>query len=111
MFRPPFDEFEVQRCVLDPGQTHAIRGHIGPSIVLVHSGSAQSACESGHAHLPEVEIDSQIYKGEVFFIPACSSVTLTAGEEGLSLFMAVCNRCVFVKDLPKPGCDVHAEVE
>lgn len=58
-----------------------------------------------------METDAQVHKGEVYFIPACSSVTLTAGTQGLQLFIAVCNRAVFVSDPPIPGSDLHEQVE
>lgn len=39
-------------------------------------------------------------KGQVYFIHEGSKVTLTAESEGLELFIAVCNRCIFVNEPP-----------
>lgn len=54
VYRPPVDEFEVVVTEVQPGQSHTIRGHIGPSLWLVQQGSGEASCNSGHGHLPEV---------------------------------------------------------
>uniref|UniRef100_A0A0D6R0Q7 mannose-6-phosphate isomerase n=1 Tax=Araucaria cunninghamii TaxID=56994 RepID=A0A0D6R0Q7_ARACU len=64
-YSPPFDEFEVDRCILPPGTTVTFHAAAGPSIFLILYGEG----EMTQKFLDNNSITS-LHEGDVFFVPA-----------------------------------------
>ncbi|XP_062192263.1 mannose-6-phosphate isomerase 1-like [Phragmites australis] len=88
-YTPPFDEFEVDCCLVPPGELVVISPVPGPSIFLVMAGEG------------EVQVDSmsdweKAKEGDVFFVPAYTEVMLSAcGPEFMQLYRAGVNSRFF----------------
>lgn len=88
-YTPPFDEFEVDCCLLPPGELVVISPVRGPSIFLVMTGEG------------EIQVDSmsdgeKAKEGDVFFVPAYTEVKLSAcGPECMQLYRAGVNSRFF----------------
>lgn len=80
-FIPPFDEFEVDRCILPEKSTAEFPAILGPSIFLVMEGEGTMNTSS----------DEIVCEGDVLFAPANTSITV-ATSSGLHLYRAgVCS--------------------
>lgn len=73
-YLPPFDEFEVDRCILPQGASTVFPAIPGPSVFLVVKGKG-TVCEE------------LVAEGDVLFTPANSQVTVKT-TSGLSLYRA-----------------------
>jgi mannose-6-phosphate isomerase len=88
-YTPPFDEFEVDCCLVPQGELVIISPVPGPSIFLVMTGEG------------EVQVDSmsegeKTKEGDVFFVPAYTEVKLSAcGSEFMQLYRAGINSRFF----------------
>ncbi|KAL6589872.1 hypothetical protein ACP70R_050186 [Stipagrostis hirtigluma subsp. patula] len=88
-YTPPFDEFEVDCCLVPPGELVVVSPVPGPSIFLVMTGEG------------EIEVDSisdreKAKEGDVFFTPAYTEVKLSAcGPEFMQLYRAGVNSRFF----------------
>jgi mannose-6-phosphate isomerase len=88
-YTPPFDEFEVDCCLVPQGELVIISPVPGPSIFLVMTGEG------------EVQVDSmsegeKTKEGDVFFVPAYTEVKLSAcGSEFMLLYRAGINSRFF----------------
>ncbi|KAL7090305.1 hypothetical protein ACP275_12G032500 [Erythranthe tilingii] len=77
-YLPPFDEFEVDRCIL-PQETSTVFPAVnGPSVFVVVSGEG----EMGPAFTEEL-----VGEGDVLFIPADTEITVKTSS-GLNLYRA-----------------------
>ncbi|XP_060193555.1 mannose-6-phosphate isomerase 1-like [Lycium barbarum] len=81
---PPFDEFEVDRCILPEESTAEFPAIPGPSIFMVVEGK-------GTVTTPLNEI---IREGDVFFTPANTSITVSTSS-GLHLYRTGVNSSFF----------------
>lgn len=88
-YTPPFDEFEVDCCLVPPGEPVVISPVPGPSIFLIMTGEG------------EVQVDSmsegeKAKEGDVFFVPAYTEVELSScGPELMQLYRAGVNSRFF----------------
>ncbi|KAM0880148.1 hypothetical protein ACQ4PT_033780 [Festuca glaucescens] len=101
-YTPPTDEFEVDRCLLPPGEVVVMPPALSPSIFLVMTGEG------------EIQVDSILdgenaKEGDVFFVPANTEVKLSAsGHASMQLYRAgvnsaslkACNTVVTGKKIP-----------
>uniref|UniRef100_A0ACD5VL03 Uncharacterized protein n=1 Tax=Avena sativa TaxID=4498 RepID=A0ACD5VL03_AVESA len=84
-YTPPTDEFEVDCCLLPPGEVVVMPPTPSPSIFLVMTGKG------------EIQVDSMLYgektkEGDVFFVPAYTGVKLSAcGHASMQLYRAGVN--------------------
>ncbi|OIT38308.1 PREDICTED: mannose-6-phosphate isomerase 1-like [Nicotiana attenuata] len=85
-FVPPFDEFEVDRCILPKQSTAEFPAIPGPSMFLVIEGEGTMTTSS----------DEIVCEGDVFFAPANISITV-ATSSGLHLYRAGVNSSFFEK--------------
>jgi mannose-6-phosphate isomerase len=87
-YTPPFDEFEVDCCLLPPGEMVVISPVPGPSIFLVVKGEG------------EVQVDSmsgeKAKEGDVFLVPAYTEIKISAFKpEFMQLYRAGVNSRFF----------------
>ena len=66
----------------------------GPNILLVQAGSGAATAAPS---LPDKLLDScpQLSKGAAFFVPSNTSLVLSAGKQGLLVWLAAVNARVF----------------
>ncbi|CAO2185470.1 unnamed protein product [Urochloa humidicola] len=88
-YTPPFDEFEVDCCLVPPGELVVISPVPGPSIFLVMTGEGELQADS-------VSAGEETKEGDVFFAPAYTEVKLsTCGPELMQLYRAGVNSRFF----------------
>ncbi|MEW5298175.1 MAG: hypothetical protein WDW36_001327 [Sanguina aurantia] len=100
VYRPPFEEFELQRVAVAPGSVVSLPANQGPMILLVQHGSGSAVCSSAHTPAGGSESigliqDPVVRRGGIFFVPAGTCVTMTA-EESLTVWAAACNSNFFL---------------
>ncbi|CAH9141943.1 unnamed protein product [Cuscuta epithymum] len=78
-YSPPFDEFEVDHCILPRLVTTVFPAAPGPSIFLVFAGEGTMTTRSSNEAIAE---------GDVLFAPANTNVTVSTTTTGLSVFRA-----------------------
>lgn len=81
---PPFDEFEVDRCILPEKSTAEFPAIPGPSIFMVMEGEGTVTTSSNEI----------IREGDVFFAPANTSITVSTSS-GLHLYRTGVNSRFF----------------
>lgn len=97
VYRPPFEEFEIQRMEVPSGEPVTIPTNPGPLILLVDrgAGSAQAAAATslkGDGLQQQVEL----HRGSIVFVPAGTGLSFTASAAGaLTIWAAACNAKVF----------------
>jgi mannose-6-phosphate isomerase len=85
-YLPPFDEFEVDRCILPRGESTVFPAVPGPSIFLVMGGE-------GVMHAGSLKGDV-VTEGDVVFAPANTEISITSASE-LQLYRAGVNSRAF----------------
>ncbi|KAL8250879.1 hypothetical protein R6Q59_034572 [Mikania micrantha] len=106
-YNPPFEEFEVEQCILDQGASVVFPAVPGPSIFLVLSGqgfmyktttsSSSSSSSSPLSSPPPPSLSEDIVQGgDVLFAPANTKVHVSTESE-LRLFRAGVNHLMFLK--------------
>ncbi|KAL6994013.1 Mannose-6-phosphate isomerase 2 [Sarracenia purpurea var. burkii] len=83
---PPFDEFEVDRCILPRGASVAFPASPGPSIFVVMEGEGTMVAES---------FEDLVREGDVLFAPANTDISLSSASELLHLYRAGVNSRFF----------------
>ena len=84
-YTPPFDEFEVDSCLVPPGKLVVISPVPCPSIFLVMTGEGELQADS-------LSDGEKAKEGDVFFVPAYTEVKLSAsGPESMKLYRAGVN--------------------
>ncbi|CAM8941318.1 unnamed protein product [Rhodiola kirilowii] len=82
---PPFDEFEVDHCVLPHNASTTFSAMHGPSVFLAMAGEGIIQTDSS---------EERIIEGDVFFAPADCEILLTAKTE-LQIYRAGVNSKLF----------------
>lgn len=72
-YLPPFDEFEVDHCILPQGESVSFPAVPGPSIFLVVAGEGMMNAESPKGHV--------ITEGDVFFAAADTEINITSASQ------------------------------
>lgn len=89
-YTPPFDEFEVDHCLLPSGESVVLSAVPGPSLFVVVAGEGN--LQPGLA----MEDTVAVKEGHVFFVPANSEIKISAGAAGkLQLYRARVNNKFF----------------
>ncbi|CAN4079964.1 unnamed protein product [Withania somnifera] len=83
-YLPPFDEFEVDRCILPPHSIVAFLSAPGPSIFVVMGGEGTMTTTA----------EAIVAEGDVLFAPANTNITI-ATSSGLHLYRAGVNSRFF----------------
>ncbi|KAF7027177.1 hypothetical protein CFC21_039241 [Triticum aestivum] len=84
-YTPPTDEFEVDCCLLPPGEVAVMPPVPGPSIFLVMAGEGEVQADS-------MSGGEKAKEGDVFFVPAHTEVSLSAsGHASMQLYRAGVN--------------------
>ena len=79
-YTPPFDEFEVDCCLVPAGELVIISSVPGPFVFVVIAGEGKLQADS----LPD---GKRAKEGDVFFVPAYTEVKLsTRGPESMQLY-------------------------
>ncbi|KAF9612893.1 hypothetical protein IFM89_004309 [Coptis chinensis] len=81
-YSPPFDEFEVDCCVLPQRATTVFPAISGPSIFIVTSGQGKMQTESSN--------NEELKEGSVFFVPIDTQITIACISD-LQLYRAGVN--------------------
>ncbi|RCV24468.1 hypothetical protein SETIT_5G087000v2 [Setaria italica] len=88
-YTPPFDEFEVDCCLVPPGELVVIAPVPGPSMFLIMMGE-------GELQIDSLSAGEKAKDGDVFFVPAYTEVKLsTFGTESMQLYRAGINSRFF----------------
>lgn len=88
-YTPPFEEFEVDHCLLPPGESVSYSALPGPSLLVVVAG--EGCLQTGPA-----SEDLVIKEGHVFFVPANNEIKISADAAGeLHLYRAGVNNKFF----------------
>ncbi|KAE8654962.1 Mannose-6-phosphate isomerase 2 [Hibiscus syriacus] len=85
-YLPPFDEFEVDRCVLPKGSSAVFPAVPGPSVFLAFAGEGTFKTGSCGGIVTE---------GDVMFGPANTEITITATARELQIYRAGINSRFF----------------
>lgn len=85
-YLPPFDEFEVDRCILPKGESTVFPPVAGPSIFLALVGEGMMHTGSSKGDV--------VIEGDVLFAPANTEISITAASE-LVLYRAGVNNRFF----------------
>uniref|UniRef100_A0A453DT47 Phosphomannose isomerase type I C-terminal domain-containing protein n=1 Tax=Aegilops tauschii subsp. strangulata TaxID=200361 RepID=A0A453DT47_AEGTS len=84
-YTPPTDEFEVDCCLLPPGEVVVMPPVPGPSIFLVMTGEGEVQADS-------MSDGEKAKESDVFFVPAHTEVRLSAcGHASMQLYRAGVN--------------------
>lgn len=84
-YLPPFDEFEVDSCILPRGASTVFPAVPGPSIFVITAGEGRMRTASSKEVVSE---------GDVLFAPANIEITITTASE-LHLYRAGVNSRFF----------------
>lgn len=88
-YTTPFDEFEVDHCLLQPKESVVFPAIPGPSIFLVVAGE-------GKMHMASGVEEQKIAKGDVYFVPAQNEIRLSAvADEQITMYRAGVNSRIF----------------
>ncbi|PKI75630.1 hypothetical protein CRG98_004031 [Punica granatum] len=79
-YLPPFDEFEVDSCILPKETSTVFPAALGPSIFLFTVGKGKISIGSSAEGVP-------VNEGDVIFVPANIEISLTS-ETGLQVYRA-----------------------
>ena len=77
-YQPPFDEFEMDSCMIPIGHTLEFPSIQGPSIVIVLEGNGDLL----EIHNKDETYSMSLQSGDVFFVPAETHFQLTASSKG-----------------------------
>lgn len=113
-YRPPFEEFEIQRIEVPAGETVTIPTNQGPLLLLVHAGSGSVEAKPGSSSVQDAALQKQVelHRGSVTFVPADTGLTFTASATGpLSFWAAAVNASVFAVPAPVPAAEEPVPAE
>ena len=89
-YTPPFDEFEVDCCLVPAGELVIISSVPGPFVFVVIAGEGKLQADSRFSD------GKRAKEGDVFFVPAYTEVKLSArGPESMQLYRAGVNSSFF----------------
>ncbi|XP_074572039.1 mannose-6-phosphate isomerase 2-like [Curcuma longa] len=72
-YAPPFDEFEVDRCILPSKESVLFSPVPGPSIFIIVAGEGQLQMGS--------VIEERVAEGDAYFVPAHSQISFSASDD------------------------------
>ncbi|XP_009409962.2 mannose-6-phosphate isomerase 2 isoform X1 [Musa acuminata AAA Group] len=88
-YTPPFDEFEVDRCLLPPKESVVFSAIPGPSIFVIVAGE-------GTMQISSPAEERKVIQGDAFFVPAQNEIRLIASADApIHLYRAGVNNRVF----------------
>lgn len=88
-YAPPFDEFEVECCMIPSGESIVLAEISGPSILLIISGE-------GWLQMGMTSTTEAVSEGNVFFLPAHCEISFGAGiTRSLQVYRAGVNSRFF----------------
>ncbi|GMH38245.1 hypothetical protein BSKO_06129 [Bryopsis sp. KO-2023] len=92
-YRPPFDEFEVQSISVPGGTSATLPVNQGPIILLVQKGTGQAKATAPMSDTA-LETDTKLSRGNVFFVPAGTSLEVSTDDAPLLMWAACVNQKV-----------------
>ncbi|KIY91598.1 hypothetical protein MNEG_16367 [Monoraphidium neglectum] len=96
VFRPPFEEFEIQLVEVPAGETVPAPTNPGPLLLLVTRGAGSAAASGGAAASSKLLAQAELRRGSVAFVPAGTTIKYTASGAGdLQVWAAAVNAKVF----------------
>ncbi|KAL7607931.1 mannose-6-phosphate isomerase 1 [Lactuca sativa] len=93
-YTPPFEEFEVDRCVLTEGATVVFPAVPGPAVFVVISGEGSMLTSSS-----EESVSVSVSEGSALFAPAGTEVCVST-ESKVELYRAGVNNKVLMNTTP-----------
>lgn len=90
-YRPPFEEFEVQRLAMGAEDVAQLPAAQTPRLLLVQHGSGRAEA-SGAVVNASLADSTPLARGDVFFVPAGTQFTLRTDAEPLRIWGASCNQ-------------------
>ncbi|KAI8467236.1 MAG: mannose-6-phosphate isomerase [Monoraphidium minutum] len=111
VYRPPFEEFEIQRVDIPAGEAVPVPTNPGPLLLLVTGGAGTATASGGAAASGKLQPQLELRRGSVVFVPAATSVTYSAaGSADLQVWVAAVNAKVFAP-MAVPAAAEAAAVE
>lgn len=114
MFRPPFDEFEIQRVDVPAGESVAPLPNPGPLLLLVQAGAGSAVAAGGGPAdgAEQLRAAMELRRGSVVFVPAGTAVTYSASGAGtMTVWAAAVNAKVFAPAAAPAAAEEAAAVE
>lgn len=95
VYRPPFDEFEVLSINISEGTSATLPVNQGPILLLVQKGTGHAKVASPMSDTA-LETDTKICRGDVFFVPAGTTIDILTDDDAPLVMWAACvnNRVV-----------------
>eukprot|EP00879_Flechtneria_rotunda_P032266 GHRR01035442.1.p1 GENE.GHRR01035442.1~~GHRR01035442.1.p1 ORF type:complete len:135 (+),score=56.13 GHRR01035442.1:93-497(+) len=104
VYRPPFEEFEIQRIEVPAGETVTVPTNPGPLLLLVHQGTGSARATGAAVKHPALQQQVELHRGSIMFAPAATGLTFTASATGpLVIWAAACNAKVFAAPVAVPA--------
>lgn len=105
VYRPPFEEFEIQRIEVPAGESVNIPTNPGPLLLLVHAGAGSVKASEGTAVKDAaLQQQAELHRGSVVFVPAATPLSLSASAAGpLAIWGAAVNAKVFAAPAAVPA--------
>ncbi|CAG9467104.1 unnamed protein product [Pedinophyceae sp. YPF-701] len=107
LYRPPFEEFQIERVDIPPLTEADLGANPGPRIMVVLMGLAQVRASGPCGELPGAESDGEAGRGAVYLIPADTTVSAMASQQGFVAYVASCNDVVFAAAAASPAAQMQ----
>lgn len=94
-YRPPFEEFEIQRIAMGAEDCAQLPAAATPRLLLVQAGGGQAeaaAAAQGAVANDSLQASTSLARGDVFFVPAGTAFTLRTQAQPLAIWGASCNQ-------------------
>lgn len=90
IFDPPIPEFTLMETIIKSAdnKTALFSAINGPSIIVVIEGDAKF--EASVVSAEAASTTNNVVLGHVYFVPALTSLNVTAGEQGIKFYRAYC---------------------
>lgn len=97
VYRPPFEEFEIQRIEVPAGESVNVPTNPGPLLLLVHAGAGSVKAADGASMKGDgLQQQVELHRGSIIFVPAGTGLTYTASAtDPVVIWAAACNAKVF----------------
>lgn len=105
VYRPPFEEFEIQRIEVPAGELVPVPTNPGPLLLLVTAGSGSAKATSDLSDAALLQ-QAELHRGSIMFVPAGTGLSFLASATGsLNIWVAACNAKVFAAPAAVPAME------
>eukprot|EP00775_Hariotina_reticulata_P009221 gene9221-9386_t len=109
VYRPPFEEFEIQRIEVPAGELVTVPTNPGPLLLLVTAGSGSAEATSRFSDAALLQ-QAELHRGSIMFVPAGTGLSFSASATSpMNIWVAACNAKVFVTPAAVPAMEEVTE--